>query len=149
MCWPDQVRSSNYLQSNVVSLLPSIFTHIFSRTTGVLSYLSSLSHRSLCDVVPHHARCVLTGLRCNGHCLVLNFISVKLAQLGVLYAAPVVNDTEHLSFYRVLSCSVLPCRSFFGDSFFFSATSCSGLKSCPVCMALCSPSEAPSPKRVG
>ena len=65
MSWPDGERYSCPLQSLVVSLLLSLVsTLVFSRTGGVLSHLNSLDfHEEL--VLPRHARCVLSRLRCN------------------------------------------------------------------------------------
>ena len=40
-------------------------------------------------MLPHHARCVLSRLRCNGHSLLLGFIFLGLAELRILPAAPV------------------------------------------------------------
>ena len=58
------------------SLLPLISTLVFSRTGGVLSLRSILTRRvpSISTeelVLPRHARCVLSRLRCNGHSLLL------------------------------------------------------------------------------
>ena len=40
-------------------------------------------------VLPSHARCVLSRLRCNGHSLLLALISLGLAESRILPAAPV------------------------------------------------------------
>ena len=77
MSWPDGERCLRPPQSPVVSLLLSlVFTLLFSRTGGVLSHRSifdtqvpSISTEEL--VLPRHARCVLSRLRCNGHSLLL------------------------------------------------------------------------------
>ena len=40
-------------------------------------------------MLPRHARCVLSRFRCNGHSLLLVLISLGLAELRILPAAPV------------------------------------------------------------
>ena len=39
-------------------------------------------------VLPRHARCVVSSLRCNGHRLLLNSVSQGLAESRILLAAP-------------------------------------------------------------
>ena len=77
MSWPDGERYSCPLQSLVVSFLRSLVsTLIFSRTGGILSHLSSLTHglsqfppRSWCSLV---TLAVFSRLRCNGHSFLLS-----------------------------------------------------------------------------
>ena len=78
------------------SLSPLIFrihSHLISdwRRTVFSKYFDtqvpSTSTEEL--VLPRHARCVLSRLRCNGHSLVLGSISLGLAESRILLAAPV------------------------------------------------------------
>ena len=72
-----------------MSLLSLVFTLFFSRTGGVLSskffdtQVPSISTDKL--VLPRHARCVLSRLRCNGHSVLR---SSYLSRLRILPAAP-------------------------------------------------------------
>ena len=84
MSWPDGERYLRPLQSLVVSLLLSLIsTLVFSRTRRTISskffdtQVSSISTEEL--VLPRHARCVLSRLRCNGHSLLL---SSYLSRIG-------------------------------------------------------------------
>ena len=51
-------------------------------------------------MLPRHARCVLSRLRSNGHSLL--FISLGLAESGILPAAPVDTVPGHLSSHSAL-----------------------------------------------
>ena len=78
MSWPDGERYSCLLQSLVVSLFLSLVsTLLFSWTGGVLSHRNSSTYKvpSIFTeelVLPRHARCVLSRLRCNGHSQLLS-----------------------------------------------------------------------------
>ena len=81
--------------SLVVSLLLSLVsTLVLSRTGGVLSYLNSLNTQvpSISTeefVLPRHARCVLSRLRCNGHSLLLGSYLSRIGRIENFSAAPV------------------------------------------------------------
>ena len=79
-------------------------TPVFSRTAGVLSHLNFLTHRfprfpprNL--VLPRHARCVLSRLRCNEHRLLL---SSSLFRIGSI-ENPSCSARGHLSSHSALS----------------------------------------------
>ena len=101
-------RCSCPLQSLVVYLLSLVSTLVFSRTGDVLSHINfdtqvpSISTEEL--VLPCHARCVLSRLRCNGHKLLLNFH---------LYAPPAAirRRTPLISFYTVQAQTLCATRS--------------------------------------
>ena len=129
MSWPDGVRYLRPPQSLVVSLL--------SRTGGVLSHRSSLTHRfprfpprnllprhccyghSLLTeelALPRHARCVLSRLRCNGHSLLLGSYLTRIGRTE----NPSCSACEHS--FQDTSDLILHCpatdslrRSLFGD----------------------------------
>ena len=99
MSLPDGERCLHPPQSLVVSLLlPLISTLVSSRTGGVLSLRSILTHRfpqfplrNLCSLVmlAISSRCILSRLRCNGHSLFYVSISLGLAESRILLAVPV------------------------------------------------------------
>ena len=102
MSRPDGKRYLCPLQSLVVSSL--VFTPLFSGTGGVLSHRSSfdtqvpsISTEEL--VLPRHARCVLSRLRCNGHSLLL---SAYLSRIGRI-ENPSCSACGHFSSYSALS----------------------------------------------
>ena len=74
-------------------LVSRIHSHLFSdwRHTVSSMYFDTqiplISTEEL--VLPCHARCVLSRLRCNGYSLLLDFISLGLAESRILPAAPV------------------------------------------------------------
>ena len=123
MSLPDGERCLCPPQSLVVSLLlPLVSTLVFSRTGGVPSLQSILTHRfpSISTeelVLPRHARCVLSRLRCNGHSL---FLGSYLSRIGRIEnpscsaCGHSSQDTSHL----ILHCPATDSlrRSFFGDS---------------------------------
>ena len=87
MSLPDGERCLRPPQSLVVSLLLSLVsTHVFSRTGGILSHRSSLTHRfprfpprNLCSLL--HAHCVLSRLRCKEHSLLLGSYLSKIGRI--------------------------------------------------------------------
>ena len=96
MSWPDRECYLHPLQSLVVSLFLSLAsTHVFSWTGCVLSHQNFLTLRfPQFDpqelVLPRHARCVLSRLRCNGHSLLLgSYLSRIVTESIIRPAAPV------------------------------------------------------------
>ena len=79
MSWPDGERYLRPLQSFVVSLISRVHSCLFSdwRRTVLSKFFDtrvpSISTEEL--VLPRHARCVLSRLRCNGHSLLLSYLS--------------------------------------------------------------------------
>ena len=122
MSWPDEVRYLRSLQSLVVSVLLSLVsTLILSRIGGVLSHGSSdtqVPSISTEDfVLPRHARCVLSRLRCNGHSLLLGSYLSRVGRIE----NPSCSACEHSSqdpSHLILHCPATDClhRSLFGDS---------------------------------
>ena len=123
MSWPDAERYLCPPQSLAVSLLLSfVSTLIFSRTGGVLYHLNSLTHRfpSISTeelVLPRHARCVLSRLRCNGHSLLLGSYLSRIGRTE----NPSCSTCGHSSqdtFHLILHCPATDSlhRSLFGDS---------------------------------
>ena len=123
MSWPDGEHYSCPLQS-LCSLSPHItriHSSLFSdwrRTVSskfLVSQVSSISTEEL--VLPRHARCVLSRLRCNGHSLLL---SSYLARIGKIENPSCsacrhsFQDTSHL----ILHCSATDSlrHSLFSDS---------------------------------
>ena len=109
MIWSDGERYSCPLQSLVVAFLLSlVFTLLFSRTGGG-------SPEEL--LLPRHARCVLSSLRCNGHSLLLSSYLLRIARIeNPSYSARghSSQDTSHF----ILHCPATDSlrRSLFGDS---------------------------------
>ena len=109
-------------QSLVVSLLLSVVsTLFFSRTGGVLSHQSiltqvpSISIEEL--VLPRHARCVLSRLRCNEHSLLLGSYFSRIGKIENPCCSACGHssqDTSHL----ILHCPATDSlrHSLFGDS---------------------------------
>ena len=122
MSWPVGERCLRPPQFLVVSLLLSLVsTLVFSRTGGVLSHRSILTHRFASIftdelVLPCHARCVLSRLRCNGHSLLGSYLSrigiIENPSCSACGHSP--QDTSQL----VLHCPATDSlrRSLFGDS---------------------------------
>ena len=85
MSWPYEEHCTCPLQSLVSSLLLSfISTVVFSRTGDVLSHLNSSTPQAPSVfteelVLPRHARCVLSHLRCNGYS---HLLSSYLSRIG-------------------------------------------------------------------
>ena len=108
--------------SLVVSLLLSLVsTLILSRTGGVLSHLNSLIQAPSISteelVLPRHARCVLSRLRCNRHSLLLGSYLSKIGRTenpSCSACGQSSQDTSHLILHCPATDSLL--RSLFGDS---------------------------------
>ena len=96
-------------------------------------------------MLPHHARCVLSRLRCNGHSLLL---SSYLSRIGIIENPSCTacghssQDTSHL----ILHCPAMDSlrRSLFGDSLQHLVQT---LGSFPASGALWSSAMPPSPGR--
>ena len=118
----DGERYLRPLQSLVVSLLLSLVsTLLFSRTGGVLSHLNSLAHRfprfpprNLCSLVMLAVSSFIFAATDTAFFWV--FISLGLAELRILTAAPV--DTRPRTPLFILHCPATDSlrRSLFGDS---------------------------------
>ena len=78
--------SLSSLISRIHSCLFSDWRRTVSSKFFNIQQVLSISTEEL--VLPRHARCVLSSLRCNGHSLVLAIISLKLAESRILPAAP-------------------------------------------------------------
>ena len=83
-------------------------------------------------VLPRHARCVLSRLRCNGHSLLLSCYLFRIGRIkNPCYSAcrHSFQDTSYL----ILHCPATDFsrRSLFGDSLFFFAISGPGLEKFP------------------
>ena len=96
-------------QSLVVPLLLSLVsTLVFSRTGGVLSHLkffdtqvSSISTKE--PVLPRHARCVISRLRCNGHSLLLGSYLSRIGRIENPSCSTCGHSSQDTS-YLILCC---------------------------------------------
>ena len=121
--WPDGERYLRPLQSLVVSLLLSLVsTLVLSRTEGVRSHRSSLTHRfsrfsTEEFVLPRHARCVFSCLRCNGHSLLLNSYLSRIGRIENSSCSACGHSSQNTS-HLILHCPARDSlrRSLFGDS---------------------------------
>ena len=121
MSWSDGERCSCSLQCLVESFLLSLVSPLFSgwRRTVSSKYFDtqvpSISTDEL--VLPRHARCVLSRLRCNGHSLLLGSYLSRIGRIeNPSYSACGYSsqDTSHLILHCPATDSL--CRSLFGDS---------------------------------
>ena len=121
--WPDGERYLRPPQSLVVSLLLfPVSTLVLSRTGGRTvsskffdTQVHSISTEEL--VLPRHARCVLSRLRCNGHSFLLGSYLSRIGRIENLSCSACGHssqDTSHL----ILHCPARDSlrRSLFGDS---------------------------------
>ena len=110
MSWPDREHYSFPPQFLVVSL-PLFLVSTLAFLIEIFQHTGSLDFHSGI-VLPRHARCVLSSLRCNGHGLLLSSYPLGLTELIILHAAPA--DTSHL----ILHCPETHSlhRLLFGDS---------------------------------
>ena len=117
---PDGERCLRLPQS-LCSLLSLVSTLVFSRTAGVLSpkyfdtQVPSISTEEL--VLPRHARCVLSRLRCNGRSLLLGSYFSRIGRIensSCSACGHPSQDTSHL----ILHCPATDSlrRSLFGNS---------------------------------
>ena len=120
--WLDRERYLRPLQPLVVCLLSLVSTFVFSRTEGVLSHRNSLTHRfpqfppKNLIVLPRHARCVLSRLRCNRHSLLLGSYLSKIGRIENLSCSACrhsLQDTSHLILHLPAMDSLR--RSLFGN----------------------------------
>ena len=123
MSLPDGERCLRPPQSLVVSLLlPLVSTLVFSRTGGVLSLQSILTHRfpqfplrNLCSLFM--PRCVLSRLRCNGHSLLLGSYLSRIGRIENSSCSACGHPSQDIS-HLILHCPATDSlrRSLFGDS---------------------------------
>ena len=123
MSLPDGECCLRPLQSLVVSLLLSLVsTLVLSRTGGVLSLpkyfdtqIPSISTEEL--VLPRHARCVLSRLRCNGHSLLLGSYLSRIGRIENSSCSACGHSSQDIS-HLILHCPATDSlrRSLFGDS---------------------------------
>ena len=109
-------------QSHVVSLLlPLVSTLVFSRTGGVLSLQSILTHRfpqfplrNLCSLV---MLAVSSRLRCNGHSLLLGSYLSRIGRIENSSCSACGHPSQDIS-HLILHCPATDSlrRSLFGDS---------------------------------
>ena len=119
MSWSDGERYSCLLQSLVVSLLSSVVsTLVFSRTVSSKFFDTQVPSISIEELVlPRHGRCILSGLRCNGHSLLLSSYLSRIGRIenpSCSACRHPSQDTSHL----ILHCPATDSlrRSLFGDS---------------------------------
>ena len=122
MSWPDGEGYLRPPQSLVVSpLISRIRSSLFSDWRRIVlskffdTQVPSISTEEL--VLPLHARCVLSRLRCNGHSLLLGSYFPRIGRIE----NPSCSDCGHLSqdtSYLILHCPATDSlrRSLFGDS---------------------------------
>ena len=107
--WPGRERYSRLLQSLVVSLLLSlvIYSCLFwdwRRTVSSKFFdtqVSSISTEEL--VLPRHARCVLSRLRCNGHSLLLSSSLSRIGRIENPSCSACVHSSQDIS-HLILHC---------------------------------------------
>ena len=106
MSWPDGERYSCPLQSLVVSLISRINSGVFSdRRRTVLSKFFDTQVPSIPTeelVLPRHARCVRSRLRCNGHSLWLSSYNSSIGRIENPFCRACGHssqDTSHLILY--------------------------------------------------
>ena len=77
--------------------------------------VSSISTEKL--VLPRHARCVLSRLRCNGHSLLLSSYLSRIGRIENLSCSTCGHSSQDIS-YLILHCPATDClrSSLFGDS---------------------------------
>ena len=125
MSWPDGVRYLRPPQSIVVSLLLSlVFTLVFSRTGGVLSHRSFLTHkfprlppRNLCSLVTLAVSCLVFVATDTAFCLGSYFSRIgRIENPSCSACGHSSQDISHL----ILHCPATDSlrRSLFGHSLF-------------------------------
>ena len=112
MSWPDGERYLRPLQFLIVSsLISRIHSCLFSdwrRTVSSKYFVTQVAWISTEELVlPRHARCVLSRLRCNGHSLLFGFYLSRIGRIE----NPSCSACGHLSSHFALSSYGL-----FGDS---------------------------------
>ena len=120
---PDGERYLRPLQSIVVSLslISRIHSRLFSDWRGTVSskyfdtQVPSISTEEL--VLPRHARCVLSRLRCNGHSLLLGSYLSRIGRIENPSCSACGHPSQDIS-HLILHCPAMNSlrRSLFGDS---------------------------------
>ena len=119
MSLPDGERCLRPPQSLVVSLLLSLVsTLVFSRIVSSKYFdtqVPSISTEEL--VLPRHARCVLSRLRCNGHSLLLGSYLSGIGRIENSSCSACGHPSQDIS-HLILHCPATDSlhRSLFGDS---------------------------------
>ena len=124
MSWPDAERYLYHLQSFIFPLSLSLISRIHSRFSNWRRTVSSeffdtqvpsISTEEL--VLPRHARCVLSPLRCNANSLLLSSYLSRIGRIenhSCSACRHSSQDTSHLIPHCPATDSL--CRSFFGGS---------------------------------
>ena len=123
MSWPDGEHYLRPPQSLVVSLLLSLVSTLclisdWRRTVSSKYFdtqVSSISTEEL--VLPRHARCVLSRLRCNGHSLLLGSYLSRIGRIENSSCSACGHSSQDIS-HLILHCPATDSlrRSLFGDS---------------------------------
>ena len=115
MSWPDGERFSCLLQSLVVSLSSYFLYPLFSfLELEAYCLIEIVPHTVSLDftvklVLPRHARCVISRLRCNGHSLLLNTYLTRIGRIenpscnACAYLSQVTSNHSALSSYRLFA----------------------------------------------
>ena len=105
MSWPDGERYLRPPQSLVASLLLSVVsTLVFSRTVSSKYFdtqVPSIFTEEL--VLPRHARCVLSRLRCNGHSLLLGSYLSRIGKIENPFCSACGHPSQNIS-HLILHC---------------------------------------------
>ena len=122
MSWPDGERYLRPLLSLVVSFLLSLFlSSLFSlwkRTVSLKFFDTQVPSISTEDLVlPRHARCVLSRLRCNGHTVLLSSYLSRIGRIESPFCSACGHSSQDTS-RLILHCPDRDSlrRSLFGDS---------------------------------
>ena len=121
MSWPDRVRYLLLPQSLVVSLLLSLVSTLFlgwRRTVSSKFFDTQVLLISTEELVlPCHALCVLSRLRCNRHSLLLSYFLFRIGRIKNPSCSACGHSPQSTS-YLILHCPATDslCRSLFGDS---------------------------------
>ena len=123
MCWPDGVR---YLRPpqfpcSLSPLISRIHSRLFSDWRRTISskffdiQVPSISTEEL--VLPRHARCILSRLRCNGHSLLLGSYLSRIGRIENSFCSACGHSSQDDS-HLTLHCPAMDClrRLLFGDS---------------------------------
>ena len=123
MSWPDGERYLRPLQCLVVSLLLSLVSTLvlsrnWRRTVSSKLFdtqVPTISTEEL--VLPRHARCVLSRLRCNEHSLLLGSYLFRIGRIENLSCSACGHSSQDIS-HLILHCPATDSlrRSLFGDS---------------------------------
>ena len=116
--WPDGERYLRPPQSLVISHIHSCLISDWRRTVSSKYFdtqVPSISTKQL--VLPRHARCVLSRLRCNGHSLLLGSYLSRIGRIENLSYSACEHSSQDIS-HLILHCPATDSlrRSLFGDS---------------------------------